>query len=171
MWGLIGVVVSVVWFVTATVIAVKVGIVCYKGIMTGEVSKPVAITGGLFGGICSLCLLCSCTLKVVKMMENKTIAACTDAIRLNPHDAAAYYQRGDAYYDINNYDAAIADFTQAIRLNPNYDEAYHLRGVSYFIKDDYDAAITDFTEAVRLDPNNADYKDILAEALRKKEGD
>ncbi|GAB6392387.1 MAG: tetratricopeptide repeat protein [Treponematales bacterium] len=105
------------------------------------------------------------------MMENKTIAACTDAIRLNPHDAAAYYQRGDAYYDINNYDAAITDFTQAIRLNPNYDKAYHLRGVSYFIKDDYDAAITDFTEAVRLDPNNADYKDILAEALRKKEGD
>ena len=54
---------------------------------------------------------------------NSAIAAYTEAIRTNPDDAEAYFQRGDAYGMQGDYDKAIADFTEVIRLDPNYPEA------------------------------------------------
>ena len=50
--------------------------------------------------------------------HDKAIADFTEAIRLNPKDAEAYYSRGGAYGEKGDYDKAIADFTEAIRLNP-----------------------------------------------------
>ncbi|WP_373604433.1 tetratricopeptide repeat protein [Treponema endosymbiont of Eucomonympha sp.] len=49
----------------------------------------------------------------------QAIADFTQAIRLNPNDAAAYHSRGSAYYNKSDYDRAIADLTQALKLNPN----------------------------------------------------
>ena len=34
--------------------------------------------------------------------------------------AEYYYNRGNAKYDLQDYDGAIADYTKAIELNPNY---------------------------------------------------
>jgi regulator of sirC expression with transglutaminase-like and TPR domain len=80
----------------------------------------------------------------------------TEAIRLNPNNAEAYYYRGFVYGMNNDYERAIADFTQAIRLNPNNAEAYNYRGFSYGMKDDYKSAIADFTQAIRLNSNYAE---------------
>ncbi|MDR1836328.1 MAG: tetratricopeptide repeat protein, partial [Treponema sp.] len=80
----------------------------------------------------------------------------TEAIRLNPNFADAYYGRGLAYYEKRDWDRAIADYTQAIRINPNFAIAYHNRGSAYHNgKRDYDRAIADYTEAIRLNPNDA----------------
>ncbi len=81
----------------------------------------------------------------------------SEALRLNSNFAEAYYNRGQAYYEIGNYQAAIDDFTQAITLNPNYDVAYNERGVAYhkqriLIR----LAIKDFTQALYINPRFAD---------------
>jgi tetratricopeptide (TPR) repeat protein len=85
---------------------------------------------------------------------DKEIANLTEAIRLNPDDAGAYYNRGDAYSERDGDDQAIADFTKAIRLDSDYIEAYYQRGLSYFQKGDYDRAIADFTTIIRLYPDD-----------------
>ncbi len=106
-----------------------------------------------------------------------------EAIKLNPNDAQAYFNRGDTYYEKGDYDSAISDFTEAIRLepnlvvaqfnrglayygaisdygeairlNPNDAQAYFNRGDTYYKKGDYDKAIPDYNEAIRLNPNLA----------------
>ena len=86
---------------------------------------------------------------------DKAIADYTEAIRLDPKFAEAYYNRGVAYENKGEYDKAIADYTEAIRLDPKYAEAYNSRGFAYGNKGEHDKAIADYTEAIRLDPKYA----------------
>ena len=89
-------------------------------------------------------------------------------LRLNPNDAKAYLQRGNAHYEIarhsgnrdRDYKAAIDDFNQALRLNPRLVEAYLNRGIIHYevalysgdSDREYKAAIDDFNQALRLNP-------------------
>jgi tetratricopeptide (TPR) repeat protein len=86
---------------------------------------------------------------------NKAIADYTQALKLDPNLAAAYYERGGSYWLIGDYDRAIKDFNTALRLNPNYAAAYNNRGDAYAGKGDYDRAIADYSAALRIDPNDA----------------
>ncbi|CEJ44475.1 TPR repeat-containing protein [Umezakia ovalisporum] len=79
----------------------------------------------------------------------------TQAIKLNPNYADAYYNRGIFYYSQGEWDLAVADFTQAIKLNPNYAGAYFCRGVVYGNQEEWDLALADFTQAIKLNPNDA----------------
>jgi tetratricopeptide (TPR) repeat protein len=83
----------------------------------------------------------------------------TEAVRLYPNYAEAYYNRGSIYFilrlDTNRAiadltDRAIADFSEVIRLNPNHSAAYGFRGSLYLDNHNYDRAIGDFTEAIRI---------------------
>lgn len=56
------------------------------------------------------------------------ISGYNKAIRLNPTDASAYYNRGVAYALRGSDSSAISDFTDAIRLNPNNPAPYYSRG-------------------------------------------
>ena len=58
---------------------------------------------------------------------DKAIADYTEAIRLNPKDAAAHCDRGRAYADKGDLDKANADYTEAIRLDPDYKRRLPLR--------------------------------------------
>ena len=71
----------------------------------------------------------------------------TQAIRLNPHDAVAYSNRGLAYAELKDYRKAIEDQTQAIRLNPELGVAYFNRGTIRRQMDDRSGAIEDFQRA------------------------
>ena len=79
----------------------------------------------------------------------------SEAIRLKPDYAEAYYNRGNAYRDKGDNDHAIADYNEAIRLKPDYTDAYNNRGVTYHNNGDYDRAIDDYNEAIRLKPDYA----------------
>ena len=81
---------------------------------------------------------------------DKSIADCTEAIRLDPDNASAYYNRGKAYANKQYLDKAIADCTEAIRLKPDYAEAYDLRGVAYKNSGHSDKANVDFARAKEL---------------------
>lgn len=76
----------------------------------------------------------------------------TEAIRLNPQYAAAYYNRGLAYHAKGDLDREIADYDSAIRLNPQYTDAYNNRGIAYRAKGNLDRAISDYDSAIRLNP-------------------
>ncbi|WP_271586606.1 tetratricopeptide repeat protein [Bradyrhizobium sp. CCBAU 53415] len=83
------------------------------------------------------------------------IAAATEAIRQDPRDANAYYNRGNAYSISGDNDRAMADYTAAIRLDPAHANAYYNRGNAYSNKGDADHAIADYTATIRLDPGYA----------------
>jgi tetratricopeptide (TPR) repeat protein len=79
----------------------------------------------------------------------------TTELRKDPRNTWAYQMRGLIWYDLQDYDKAIADEDEAIALAPSDALAYHNRGNAYFAKRDYLKAIADYNEATRLDPRDA----------------
>ncbi len=76
----------------------------------------------------------------------------TEAIRLKPDYATAFYNRGVARRAKGDVDGALQDYTEAIRLKPDYAQTYNNRGNAR--EDDVDA-LQDYTEAIRLKPDYA----------------
>lgn len=74
------------------------------------------------------------------------------AINLDPHYAAAYYNRGIAKGVLGNYTEAITDYSQTIKLRPKFADAYHNRGNAKVNLDEREAAIADYSEAINLNP-------------------
>ncbi len=85
------------------------------------------------------------------------IQACTTVLQtyqLSSGDRSIiHYNRGRAWYDARDQNAAIADYTEALRHNPSYAAAYYNRGTSYNETGRQAEAIVDFTAAIRLNPN------------------
>jgi tetratricopeptide (TPR) repeat protein len=72
------------------------------------------------------------------------VTAYSEAIRRDSTDLNAYYCRNFAYYQIKNYDAAIADCDTVIRVAPDFADVYVSRGDSYGAKGVYHKAAADF---------------------------
>jgi tetratricopeptide (TPR) repeat protein len=51
------------------------------------------------------------------------------AIKHNPKDSAAYYNRGLCLFDLNRLDEALVSFDMAIKNNPNHVKALKYREV------------------------------------------
>ena len=93
---------------------------------------------------------------VVKKDYDRAVADFSEAIRLDPADAAVFRDRATAYAANNDADSAIRDYTEAARLDPRNAIAFHDRGLVYQNQmGDMKRAIADYTEALRLDPRNA----------------
>jgi len=75
------------------------------------------------------------------------------AISSKQNTAAAYNNRGLAYYGLKKYKEAIADYTQAIKLDQAYAAAYNNRGNSYYELHEYQMALRDFNQSIKLVPN------------------
>jgi len=80
----------------------------------------------------------------------------TKAIEIDPNFADAYFNRGLAYADMQNYTQAIKDYTKAIEINPDYAEAYYNRGNTYAQIKEHSLAISDLTKAIEINPNYAE---------------
>ena len=79
----------------------------------------------------------------------RAIADHTEAIRLDPKDAFAYYNRAKSHMDAGDFDRAIADFTEAIRLDPKKSSrAYCNRGSAYEQKGEHNRAIEFFKKSI-----------------------
>ena len=68
----------------------------------------------------------------------------------------AYSARASVYYDLEQYDKAIADYGQVLELDPNNVDAYYFRGTAYYALEQDDKAIADFTAAIQLNPQYQD---------------
>jgi len=86
---------------------------------------------------------------------DKTIADCTEVIRLDPRDAAAYSMRGGSHNYNREYDKAFADCNQALALDPKCADAYVNRGDVWMQKGEYDKALADCDKALLLKPRFA----------------
>ena len=75
------------------------------------------------------------------------------AIQLHPNLEYAYNNRGNAYFNLRNYNAAIADYNKALNLNPNDSLAYNNRGNAYTVFKNYKAALADYDKALAINPN------------------
>lgn len=76
----------------------------------------------------------------------------TEALKLDPKDAAALSGRGDAFWQKGDYAQAIADFDAAIKLTPTDAVLFNNRGRSLLGKGEHERALADFNEALRLSP-------------------
>lgn len=74
----------------------------------------------------------------------------SEAIRLKPDYASAYYGRAVIYDDKGQTDRAIADYTQAIHFQPNYVDAYWGRGTAYERRGDLKRANADYQTYIEL---------------------
>jgi tetratricopeptide (TPR) repeat protein len=70
---------------------------------------------------------------------------------------AIYYNRGNGYLAIPDFDKAIADYTQALAIKADHAAALNNRGLANAGKAQYDAAIADFDAAIKLDPGAIRY--------------
>jgi len=82
---------------------------------------------------------------------SNVVADLNEAVRLDPRNYFAYFDRGLAWNSKKEYDKAVADFGEAIRLRPASAAAYLERGRSWYDKLESDRAIADFSAAIRLD--------------------
>jgi tetratricopeptide (TPR) repeat protein len=62
-----------------------------------------------------------------------------------------YLGRGEAYFELKEYEKAIADYTQAIEIDPHDPTYYYIRGSLYQKFKAYQMAIADFTQAIKID--------------------
>lgn len=91
----------------------------------------------------------------LKERSRARIPEYTEAIRLAPHNVAAYGGRAVAYLEIGEHEKAIADFTAAIQLEPSNPRPFEWRAFAHELAGAYDKAIDDYSEAIRLNPDRA----------------
>ena len=98
--------------------------------------------------------------------------ACDRLIRLGnltgAELATAYFSRGRMRYEVDQFDAAIADYLEVLKLEPNHRWAYNNRGAAYLDKNDLPNALRDFNEAIRIEPKYALALANRADLLRRQ---
>jgi tetratricopeptide (TPR) repeat protein len=95
--------------------------------------------------------------------EKNMAAAVADYTQaLDPQYVKAYLNRGVAYSDLGEHDAAIAD--------PNQSWSFESRAAAYLAQKAYDKAIVDLNQSIRLEPDEDYFKTELQEAKDAKAG-
>ncbi|MFP3040266.1 tetratricopeptide repeat protein [Treponema primitia] len=82
----------------------------------------------------------------------KAFTAAIDKIPGGFHDANLFYNRGNAYLKLHQYDEAVNDFLEALRIAPNKADSYYFLGMVYYEMEDYTQADTYLDKALELDP-------------------
>jgi len=100
----------------------------------------------------------SCTGKS-DIPDRQQIVGCSDAIKSGSLAgkplAAAFGNRGRAYFDNGELDRAIADYDQALTIDASSAVLFYGRGAVYFAKQENEHAIEDLTRSLALDPDSA----------------
>ena len=103
----------------------------------------------------------------IKRDYDEAIACFRKAIELDPKDAMAHNNLGDALRQKGQVDEAIACYRKAIELDPKYAAAHcNLGTICSIPSGDYEAAIACYRKAIELDPKYALAHYNLGNALR-----
>jgi len=94
-------------------------------------------------------------LEKIQTGHAEDIQAFDEAIKLDPDDAGAWFNKGNALSDQGRYDEAIEAFDEAIRLDPENAGAWFNKGKALGDQGRYDEAIQAYDEAIRIDPKLA----------------
>jgi len=79
-----------------------------------------------------------------------------DAVRKMPKNSRAHCNRGFEFFNMGNYEAALADYNAALKNDPRYVVAYCNRGALYAMKGDMRGALREFDKALIISPHYAD---------------
>ena len=99
--------------------------------------------------------------------DEEAIASYTQAIRLYPQFADAYYARGVLLLGRGEYALSVDDFDAALALNSQNAMAYYQRGVAEYLTGDYERAVLDFEQVLTILPNHDLAQEGLDRSLRK----
>jgi tetratricopeptide (TPR) repeat protein len=94
--------------------------------------------------------------------------ACKEAIRLDPRNASAHSNLGNALYHKKDLEGAITAHKEAIRLDPRLANARYNLGVALRARGDLEGAISAYRQAIRLAPRLTDAHAALGNALYHK---
>jgi tetratricopeptide (TPR) repeat protein len=86
---------------------------------------------------------------------DKAIAEFSAAIRLDPSNSLALFDRAGAYRAKGELEKSVEDLNKYILLNPTNDLAFKGRAAVFDAKGEFDKAISDWSEGLRLNPNDA----------------
>ena len=102
----------------------------------------------------------------------KALEKYSDAVKLNPKYADAYFERGELYRaKLKDYKNAQEDFTQAITNNPNHTDALYWRGRQFLEMKDYQNAANDFNKCIKVNPNYGKYIYVHRGSTYERQGD
>jgi len=87
--------------------------------------------------------------------DPKALDYYNSAIRLNPHDTAAIYDKGKYYQDIDSFDRAIDAYQKILGMDPNNRDANY--GIAYCLYElkKYDDALGFFSKVILKNPYDA----------------
>ena len=72
------------------------------------------------------------------------------ALRLNPRLIYAWFDKGNIYYEMDDFTSALQCFTEAIDISPDFGEAYFNRGLTYLRIGNKAQAFDDLSKAGEL---------------------
>lgn len=94
--------------------------------------------------------------KAKKNMEkekyHEVISFCDKALKINKDLPEAYSFKGNALYNLGEYNDAAESFSHAIEKEPDEAEHYYDRSWSYCNMDKYEDSIVDINKALEIDP-------------------
>jgi tetratricopeptide (TPR) repeat protein len=76
----------------------------------------------------------------------------TEALRMMPHFARAYHDRGTRHWSLEDHRRAEEDYTTAIRINPRFLPAYVNRSLMRARRGDMAGVLEDASRAIAIDP-------------------
>lgn len=77
------------------------------------------------------------------------------AIAAAPNSARHYVQRGNVYYQLNDFYRAVSDYSAALKLDDTQDQAYFGRGMAYGRMGLIDEGIADLSVYISRHPNDS----------------
>jgi len=96
------------------------------------------------------------------------IAACNQAIQINPNNAEAYHHLGWTLHQQGYLAEAIAAYQQAIRINPLLAEVHTHLGQAFYQKGCLTDAIQSYQRALQLKPSLREAQESLDLALQRQ---
>ncbi len=99
---------------------------------------------------------------------NESIEKFDKSILINPNNSDAFYNRGNAFSKIQDFERAILSFDNSISLNKNNPEAYNNKGSALLELNNFDEALNNFNKALGINPNNHSARKNKAYLFEKK---
>jgi tetratricopeptide (TPR) repeat protein len=81
-------------------------------------------------------------------LHSKAVENFSQAIELGSLES--YNNRGNAFFQMGEYQAALKDYNHVIGEKPNWDRPYNNRGTLFYELEDYQAALKDYNYAISL---------------------
>lgn len=104
-------------------------------------------------GIGCLIVLCAITFTRTKVWKDG-VSLWSDVLEKNSKVFFAYYNLGNAYKNLQDFQGAINAYSGAVKVNPTYNMAYFNRAHAYADIQKHDEAIRDYAKVIQLKPES-----------------